>query len=238
MSGWTEELHPRDPNGEFAHGQGWAGKLSDRIGADVGEVQVSSLLRPKQGIKMPHPEDARLYQTSVPNSDLSKQDRGVVYKYAWHPTNFERMNSALRGDSDKQISAELAGDVNALTGAIGRNYLKKPVVVYRGVPDTPEMRKLLARSSFVDNGFMSTSTSREHADLSADPAGHDKGIMMKLKLPTGTKAISIGNMFESEGGFDQNEVLVQRGSKFKITSKRQVGGWLEVEAELISQGRP
>lgn len=37
MSGWTEELHPRDKQGEFTHGQGWVGKLSDRIGGDNDE---------------------------------------------------------------------------------------------------------------------------------------------------------------------------------------------------------
>lgn len=239
---WQADLHPRDTKGEFANkpgGGGWAGKLSDKIGQDLAEVQVSDLQREKQGIKLPHPEGGdHLYQTSVPNSNLTPDDHEAVYKYAWDASNFERMNGALRGDKSRTVPKPLADDVKALTGALGRNYLKKPTIVYRGMPDTPQNRKLFSRASYVDNGFMSTSTDPDVADLSADPAGSGGGIIVKLRLPTGTKAISIGNMFETKGGYDQKEILLQRGSKIRIISKREINGVLHVEAELISQSKP
>lgn len=239
MSTWREELHPRDKQGEFAHGAGWVGQLSDRIGTDVGEVRIGSLHREKQGIKLPHPESDRFYGNGpVPNSDLTPQDREVVYKYAWDASNFERMNGALRGNPDQQVPEALANDVTALTSAIGRNHLKKPTIVYRGMPDTPQNRKLFSRASFVDNGFMSTSTDPDVADLSADPTGTGSGIIMRLRVPTGARAVSIGDMFDSQGGFNQDEILLQRGGKIRIISKKQVGGVFHVEAELISQGRP
>jgi hypothetical protein len=235
MSQWNEAQHPR---GKGEHGGEWVKKVSDKIGGDLGEGQTAQSLHltPNRNA-MGHPGADHFYQRSAANTALSGDAKKSVLEYAWGGPQFEKMNGALRGDPNKVVSPETAAGIKSLTAAIKGNYLKKPTIVHRGMPDTPANRKLISGKKIVDHGFMSTSTDKDVAELSADPIGEGKGIILNIKLPVGTSAVSIGDQFDSEGGSDQSEILIQRGSQFKITGKRQVGGFTHVDAMLVLQSR-
>lgn len=236
MSDWKEDLHPRGHGGKFGAGS-WVGKTSDKVGKDIGEQKAGSLHLTLPKNTMSHPESASFYKRASPNTPLSGEERKHILSYAWGGSHFEKMNGALRGNPEANVPTEHVAGIHALTATINKSYLKQPTIVHRGLPDTPENRKLIAGKTMTDHGFMSTSTDEELAKLSADPIEEGKGIIMHIKLPTGTKAVSIGDQFDKEGGFNQHEVLVQRGSHLKITGRRQAGGYTHVDAMLIKQGK-
>lgn len=221
-SSWDESKHPRGPDGKF-------GKSGDFAPSSYGS-------------KIFHPESDSFYKGSAAPQILTGGDREAVLKYAWNPSNFERMNRALRSGPDTPIPDDLAEDIAKLTSAIDRHGIRNPTRVYRGVPDTPETRKWLAsggrKKLIEDPGFMSTSTDRDVAELSADPTGEGGGFIFEIKLGVGTKAISIGDQFEADGGYDQSEVLIQRNSVFKLGAQRKLpNGQTLVSLTLVQQGK-
>lgn len=214
--GFNEVEHPRDPQGKF--------------------VKVGSLHRFPGLAKLTQPA-SKQYQSSAPTSELTDADRAVVKNYAWGGSDFERMNGALRGDPEAEIPEEMAKGIHALTDAISRYYLKKPTTLYRGVPDTPETRAWLGNrtgAKITDHGFMSTSTDKEVADLMADPTGSGGGFLLHIKAPTGTQAVTINDTFDADGGFNQQEVLLQRGAQFKVGKRTVVGGVTHVELSVLN----
>lgn len=215
---WDEKEHPRGPGGKFAT----AGSL--RLHPSI--------------VKMMHPEGDEFYKSSHANTSLAGPDRNAVKSYAWNPTQFERMNSVLRGDPSKPVDPDTEKAIGELTKVIQRNHLRHPLKVYRGVPDDAKTRAWLAnrhRGGVIDYGFASTSTDPDVASQMADPMDEGGGIVLEMKLPTGTRAISIGDQFDAEGGFNQKEILLQRGSKFKVGRRRKVDGRTHIQLTLISQ---
>lgn len=214
---WDEADHPRGPDGKFTAG---------------------GLRVPSGPMLMPHPEGDEFYATRLPNSSLSDADRAVALEYAWGGPAFERMNRALRGDPDTEVTPEVAEGIAKLTGVISHHYVP-PTKVYRGVPDDEKTRAWLAsrdsKGHIVDHGFMSTSTDEQIALDAADPTGDGGGVVFEIKLPQGTQAMALGDLFDEEGGFDQREVLVQRGSKFKVGRRRKVDGRTHIQLTMVSQ---
>lgn len=214
---WDEAAHPRGPDGKFTAG---------------------GLRVPSGPMLMPHPEGDEFYATRLPNSSLSDADRAVALEYAWGGPAFERMNRALRGDPDTEVTPEVAEDIAKLTGVISHHHVP-PTKVYRGVPDDEKTRAWLAsrdsKGHIVDHGFMSTSTDEQIALDAADPTGDGGGVVFEIKLPQGTQAMALGDLFDEEGGFDQREVLVQRGSKFKVGRRRKVDGRTHIQLTMVSQ---
>jgi hypothetical protein len=89
---------------------------------------------------------------------------------------------------------------------------------------------------FQDKGFMSTTTSFRNAVIFTGLQGPEgKGAVLELKVPKGYRAAHIAGKFgaiESE-----NELLLQRGARFRTTKRHRVKVGLHVitvyEAEII-----
>ena len=107
-----------------------------------------------------------------------------------------------------------------------------PADVYRGVASnefTSYVDKLGVGQTFTDSGFVSTSTSYATASSFGGSSG---GTVMKIKTRQGL-SIKAWSSHASE-----NEVLLPRGSRFKITSKEWrytpgIGARLYIEAEHV-----
>jgi hypothetical protein len=216
---WDEKEHPRGPGGKFA---------------TAGSLRIQPSI-----VKMMHPEGEEFYKSAHANTPLAGPARDAVKSYAWNPTRFEQMNSALRGDPNRPVDPDTAKAIDELTQVMQRSHLRHPLKVYRGVPDDERTRAWLADrgsgNTVIDHGFASTSTDPEVATMMADPTDEGGGLVLEMKLPTGTRAVSIGDQFDAEGGFNQKEILLQRGSKFKVGRRRKVNGRTHVTLTLVSQ---
>lgn len=56
-----------------------------------------------------------------------------------------------------------------------------------------------------------------------------------MKVPAGAQGVYVGGQFDDEGGFDQQEVLLQRGGQYRIASVKNQGGWIVVEMIMERQ---
>lgn len=101
-------------------------------------------------------------------------------------------------------------------------------VVYRGVPDSVlgDIDNLIG-GTFQDNGFVSTTLDKE------TPGIFGKTVM-KIRVPKGAKGAFIDTIGKRAGGDKpENELLLPRGSKFRIISAQRQGNRTNVEAELV-----
>ena len=121
--------------------------------------------------------------------------------------------------------------------------IPKDVTVYRGMSlKGVDWEKSIGKT-FSDKGFVSTSTSKKIAGAFAKVAFDSKenAAIVKLRVPKGTKAIPMRAIFgkdtiQSTRVDREREILINRGSSFKITSIRKDSStnMFEVEAEVVS----
>jgi len=121
----------------------------------------------------------------------------------------ESINNALRlgGDADKAILA-------AMDGAFARAAITKPITVYRGVGEDAKSfyHTLKLGDVIADPAFVSTSTSRV-ISLKSYKGGEPGGTIMEIRVPEGTKAISIKSI--SAAPWEQ-EILFNRGTRLRV----------------------
>ena len=202
---WEENKHPRAGNGEFGKGGGKAAKPSASAKSNV----------VKQHAK------------------LTEQQRIDVKDYK--EGGYKILNSYLRtGKSpDGWSASSLNAEAKRLDGAIAKSSLQKDTTLYRGLQHpalAANAEKLIGREVPVDS-FQSTSTSQEEAERNY--AGFGNGaVVFKINAPAGTKAINTSE-FESSGNSGEDEVLLGRGGKMKITGVDRSGRVPVIHMDLV-----
>lgn len=105
--------------------------------------------------------------------------------------------------------------IRDIDSVMERSPLSEDQTLWRGIGNasdifTPEQLKgSLKGTSFNDKGYASTSPNREVSERFAE-SGPYEGILTRLHVPKGTKAIHLADE-------DQDEVLLERGLKFDVT---------------------
>lgn len=141
------------------------------------------------------------------------------------PPPYKVINTALRKTGAPP--EEHAGMVRVLDQAFSRAAISEPITVYRGV--TPAVvEKLKEGSSFVDRGFSSTTSDKKIAHGFSGPYG----AVLEIRVPKGAKAISMNDVIKDPEVGDEQEILLNRGSQYKIVGIRD-GKPRHVIAELI-----
>ena len=95
------------------------------------------------------------------------------------------------------------------------------VIAYRGIEAKAGLSNLKVGDEFIDYGF---------ASLSADKAvakefAKEGGSVLSVKIPKGSKALSLGMLSEM---FGEYEMLLQQNTRFRVTGKK--GNEIQVEA--------
>jgi len=178
--------------------------------------------------------------TNNDSKNLSTDDKSVLNYYTSY--GYGKINSYLRdktnhkGNNTPQELETTKQAVSKLETIIAKNKLSKPLTVFKGVSRVtfkeygmPEVGKV-----FTDNGFCSTSTdlkiATQHANSGNAGAlikgGPSKGIIMRYTLPEGTEAVIIPT--------SEQEILVQHGTQFKITSIQKDKKYWTVDAEVVT----
>lgn len=196
MSTWEEAKHPRSKNGEFGHGD-WVKKLSDKMDKVL--------------------EGDEAYNSVPASHEISKGNNKPVDFYSGK--GYKAINGAERHGIDtidvmsrptiQRYSNELSAIIDNAPP------LKQGIKVERGTGAASDMFGPVGSrigKTFTDKGFVSSTTDTDTIGTFA--RGTDKA-HITIHIPAGSKVMRV----EPEPGDDyEKEILMQRGSQFKIIS--------------------
>lgn len=164
------------------------------------------------------------------NDSLTDEQISSIKDYM--SLGYQDMNTALRGapppppspyKTKKALekSKVLEKTIDAAPG------LAKEVTVYRGLSEEAfDALKARTGKTFTDKGFASTSLSLDRAS-NFNRSGM---AMLRIKVPKGAKAIPVEKWWKAFHGRSEHEILIQRGSRFKITK----AGKDFIDVELVT----
>jgi len=147
-----------------------------------------------------------------------KSDRTLVEEYTRTSGTYSKVNEGLR--EGKDMSADPT--VVALDHVFDKQSEPSPAVLYRGIAGwEPEELNLVEGRVFTDLGFVSTSEKKVDAAKFAmagkqEMSGEAVGILIKIN--TGKVASLNMGRFSM---YDEKELLLRRGTQFKITSVKE-----------------
>ena len=154
------------------------------------------------------------------NDSLQDHEFKAIEKYSG--AGYESINNALR----KGGAGQHAKTVAALDSAIARTSIPEDVTAFRGVRAGKLPDDLKPGAVLQDNAYVSTSLNRAVGEKFAHHT------LMEIKVPKGSKGAAFDAVFEG-GNRGENELMLPRGSKFKVTGVAMRNGKRVVTAELI-----
>ena len=139
---------------------------------------------------------------------------------------FEQINNGLRNNPPPPEPTR--GSAPAITAAIDKSELTANTEVYRGVTGkhAGAIKSMSPGDTMVDHGFMSTSSSPSAASLFAEESGGTTLTVMRVRVPAGTKAVPLSKYKAGLG--DERELLLQRGTKMRMTGRSIIGSGISV----------
>jgi hypothetical protein len=153
---------------------------------------------------------------------LSDAENVALTDYSRASSN---VNAALRGaggkmPTDARFVEKYADQTRLMDAAFDRTATPADMTVYRGA-DSQHFQNLEADDVFVDYGYASTTKDRETA--SDFGVGGDRSIF-EIRLPAGSRAIDINSTVARASRPHEQEVLLPRGSQFRVISRREEHG--------------
>lgn len=170
----------------------------------------------REPLRFSNASDADKWALSQPslNPELTEdQDEGMQQ---YKSDDFYTLNDELRMADYSEIRLNSDPDQyvdELIESSIAKTSLPESVIVYRGADlDTFEDDEDLTGSTITDNAFVSTSMA------SAIAESHSGGVMVEIRLPKDTKAIFMDGRWGVSGYDTESELLLQKGSTFKVIS--------------------
>jgi hypothetical protein len=167
---------------------------------------------------------ARTTEGGVAGVELTDAEQQAVKSYA--SSGYVDTNKTLRGEPKPRYrevdTAKVASDIAGLDAAMAKGRLAQETTLYRGtsmfILDNPTVGTV-----FQDKGFLSTG--RAEAAIKQ----HSRDAMLRITAPKGTHAIDV----KSVTGGRENEILLPRGTKLKVTGITKVGNLNYVDAKIV-----
>jgi hypothetical protein len=162
---------------------------------------------------------------------LTAEEIEAIRKY--QGTWYLDVNNFLRGRLEK-VSRKTRTYIKNLQKAIAKVEVKENILVARGTTlsaiggdwDAVEINNVIT-----DEGFMSTSLREETAMRFVKRKG-ERGILMYVKIPKGTNGVIADVAVNDEW---ESELLLQPGTKIRITGKRIENGMRIIEGEVVNE---
>jgi len=143
------------------------------------------------------------------------------------------MNAHLRGLPGFEGIPVPNEDIARIDAALNRTRLVGEATVYRGadLPNVHRNYKSLTGKTITDKGFISTTFSEDRARMYA--SGEKNPVLFRISVPAGTKGIYMDGLPKSEmvPQVKESELLLARGSKFRITAAKKQGRVVFVNME-------
>ena len=194
-------------------------------------------------------------ETELYNDSLLKESRDLVFEkmskehsaeYKEKFTNEEieairkyqglgylDMNGFLRGRLES-VSKEVRTHVKNLQKAIKKVKIKENILVARGTTVSAiggDWNDIQINDIIKDEGFMSTSL-REETAIDFIKRKGERGILMYIKIPKGTNGIMVDVAVNDNW---ESELLLEPGTKIRITGKRIENGMRIVEGVVVNE---
>jgi hypothetical protein len=149
----------------------------------------------------------------------SEEDKAIQKYTTWgfylmndrlrYPEKYKKDNSAEAKETEESIET--------LSKYIRSHKTPEDIIVYRGIKKgLAEKLKyeymLQTNDILADDGFVSTSSDRSVAN--SFTSYDENGIILKILVPKGSHAISVRDV--SPYGAQENEVILDKGAKFKV----------------------
>jgi len=188
-------------------------------------VDVAHMVGDKVGYSMTGP-----WQKS-----LTGDERSAIYHYT--DTSWMAMNCIMRANCDEDnlyegasYQAEAYKRMSHLDRALAKGKLEKSITVHRGLCGSDECVKRLGQlevgDEFQDHGYSSTSL-RQSGEAT-------KLINVNITIPKGSPGAYVGRLSSHKG---ENEFLLPRGAKFRITGKSVSYALTTFDVVLMSYGK-
>jgi 8-oxo-dGTP pyrophosphatase MutT (NUDIX family) len=175
---------------------------------------------------------------------LTKEEKLSVGFYT-ATTGYREINAALRSGLMTNTPEETQAHAKNLASAIDVHTVNEPLTVFRGIRNDGLISKFNEavvsgdNNEFVDKGFPSTSFSQHVAleftnqiKITSARGGEDSTqYMMRITIPKGAHALPASAL--GLGARDEDEVILQRGSRFRVTKRNDEGFQVVYDAELI-----
>lgn len=164
--------------------------------------------------------------------DLTQGELEALSDY--QNTGFEGINSGLRSGN---VSAEHGQTIFAIDSALRRGTLPADVEVYRGMSlESPAARAVAQSwkpgSTFEEKGFMSTSLDKNMAHNQFIEGDGPKA-RITVRARKGTHAGYMNAATNDEIMAGEQEMLLPRGTKYRIISNEQTSGGIHVVMEVV-----
>jgi hypothetical protein len=164
---------------------------------------------------------------------MSKGEENAVARYT---RDSFRFNDDLRNGKKPE-------DTDLLDSAFQHASLPRAVTVRRVIAGDPARDALSATKynnpRYSDAAFMSTQkVSHGTMEELIDEFGNDRGakVVFEIRLPKGSKAIAISGKLDDHPealGYNQGEVLLPRGMKFRMSEPQTVGDYRDNISKII-----
>lgn len=187
---------------------------------------------------------AVLFKTINPSSKWEKENYGVwqnnltlkekeaIRRYTG--PNFKSINNCHRepvGCTTKQFVLE---NTKELDTALSKVQMPSNTVSFRGMRSN-RFKELAQGAEFEDLGYVSTTLSRKGADkfmagaTSLNVTGKEM-VLMKIRVPKGFPAGYVNEISASKNEF---ELILMRGTRFKIRSNKVISGVRHIEVDIV-----
>ena len=150
---------------------------------------------------------------------LSAAQRAAVGRYT-SDDGFAAINRGLR--KGESIEQEVVGH---LDNALASSKVPETITVYRGVRNF-SYDKVTVGQAFRDKAYASTTARLSKAKEFAG----NKGTLLAITVPAGSR----GGYLDVLSGFDESELLLPRGSLFRINRKERKGGRQVIHVEVMA----
>lgn len=229
-------------------------KLNDKPKKIIGNVK-----KHKKGVPSPTSKPSEVSPTLKPDEVRSHYDNYLnsipkdvissIDQYCGQSSVYQEINGLLRGnmsEDDFDESPDALSDINKaikdMDSMINKSPpLKRESISYRGVTGD-FVKKLKPGAVIKDKGFVSTTYDKGSAEQAMSDADEDDlTAMIHITMPKGTRALwgsgALEKLYPDKFGdtvMDESELVLGRGSKFRVVSRTKVSGKLyKIEAELL-----
>jgi hypothetical protein len=219
----AEELHMAGKHDQRSHGRkgGRAGSKGESAenglsGGGGGEPARDF------GDDMKAADNWALAQSEGAFGSMPGDEQDALFDY--QGSGYYYINRGLRGNN---LDAEDAAKVKLIDSAMSRASISESVVVHRGMTGAAFGSGNATGKTITDSGYVSTSLNRKVAYGYSSDRGD---VQVQIRLPKGSKALYIDTMSEN---VTEYEMLLPRGSRFRVISDTGRGGNRKIEMELV-----
>ena len=220
--GSIQRTQPRDKQGQWTSG---GGGVSGNAALAAAPLRVI--------VTKVDPVLGRI--SSGPGPGMTPEEARTLASY--RHAGFVKVNAGLR-KTDGEVPPGPAGKiVTNIDSAMSRSQLTSDVSVQRGIGNGPAMfgdhwQGNLTGTTFIDHGFVSTTTDHRIAGEFAQRPGipDGRGATATISVPAGTSAIQLS----AKGPFQEAELLLDRGLTYEVTSDTGPGASRQIEMVVRS----